>query len=508
MPEPARRPVRCVLVANRGEIAVRVLRACRHADLATATVFSEADRRSPHVWLADRAREIGPAPARDSYLSVEGILDAASRLGADAVHPGYGFLAEDADFAAAVEGAGLTWIGPPPEAIRAMGEKTAARRAMEAAGVPVIPGTVAALPDATAAAEAARAIGYPVLLKAAAGGGGRGMRVVGSESELPAAFQAAAREAAGAFGDPAVYLEKYLPEARHIEIQVVADDTGRTIHLGERECSLQRRHQKVLEEAPAPGLPEETRTEMGEVAVRAAQSVGYVGAGTVEFLLADDGAFYFLEMNTRIQVEHPVTEMVTGLDLVALQLSVAAGEPLPLTQEDVFFRGHAIECRLTAENPAAGFLPATGGIDRYHEPGGPGIRFDSGIEAGVQVTPHYDPLLAKCITWGRTRDEALARARAALDETVIGGVTTNLAFQRALLDEPVVQLGRVHTRTLEERAGDILAGMATRRGGGEPLAAALAAWRAHTAGRRPAEHRDSAARGTGWRAPTPWVWYR
>ncbi|HUP01609.1 MAG TPA: acetyl-CoA carboxylase biotin carboxylase subunit [Gemmatimonadota bacterium] len=508
-PAIAGRPFRRVLVANRGEIAVRILRGCRQAGLSTAAVYSAADRGSPHVRLADRAVEIGPAPARESYLRGERVLDAARRLEADAIHPGYGFLAESAAFAAAVEDAGLVWIGPPPEAIRAMGEKTAARRAMEAAGVVVVPGSTEVLADVPAAIAAAGRTGYPVLLKAAAGGGGTGMRVVRSERELEAAFQAATREAAGAFGDPALYLEKVIDEARHVEIQIVADTRGGTIHLGERECSLQRRHQKVLEEAPAPGLPPSIRARMGEVAIRAARAVGYVGAGTIEFLLAPDGTFHFLEMNTRIQVEHPVTEMVTGLDLVALQLSAAAGEPLPVGQEDVELAGHAVECRIAAEDPAAGFLPSTGTVTRYREPGGPGVRFDSGIAAGVTVGPHYDSLLAKLVVHGRTRNEALARARAALDETEIGGLTTNLSFQRALLDDPPVAAGRVHTRTLEARAGEILERMTGRRRSDEPLAAALAAWRADS-DRAAALAPPEPGRGdrSGWREAGRWVWYR
>jgi acetyl-CoA carboxylase biotin carboxylase subunit len=498
--------VRRVLVANRGEIAVRVIRACRDAGVETAAVYSSADGGSPHVWLADRAAEIGPPPARESYLDADRVLDAARRLEADAIHPGYGFLAENADFAEAVLEAGLVWIGPPPEAIRAMGEKTAARRAMEAAGVPVVPGTLEPMVDLAAARAAAASAGYPILLKAAAGGGGKGMRVVLSEEELAAAFRGAASEARSAFGDPAVYLESYLPSARHVEIQVVADSRGRVVHLGERECSLQRRHQKILEEAPAPWLDPPARAAMGEVAARAAAVVGYVGAGTVEFLLAPDGRFWFLEMNTRLQVEHPVTEMVTGLDLVRLQLSVAAGEALPFSQDEVSWTGHAIECRIAAEDAERGFLPATGTVEGYREPGGPGIRFDSGIAAGVRVTPYYDPLLAKCIAWGATRDEALARMARALAETEIDGVTTNLAFLRALLEEPAVREGRVDTRTLEARADEIRGRMVSRRAHDEPLAAALAALALHTRATAapPRLGPDPASR---WRAGARFVWY-
>ncbi len=503
--------LRRVLIANRGEIAVRVIRACHAAGLETVAVFSEVDRRSPHVWLADRAIEIGPAVAVDSYLSAERILDAADRSEADAVHPGYGFLAENASFAEAVEAAGLTWVGPPPRSIRIMGEKTSARRLMAAAEVPVIPGSLEPIDDLSAANVEANRIGYPVLLKAAAGGGGKGMRVVETETDLEPALAAASREAASAFGDAHVYMEKYLPEARHIEIQVLADATGHTIHLGERECSLQRRHQKVIEEAPAPGLSEERREHMGRVAIAAAQAVDYVGAGTVEFLMAPTDEFYFLEMNTRIQVEHPVTEMVTGVDLVGLQLAVAAGGALPLSQAEVELRGHAIECRIAAEDALGGFLPATGTVTSYREPGGPGVRFDSGIQAGVEITPHYDPLLAKCVGWGRTRSEALSRVDRALAATVIGGLTTNLGFLRALLADPMVVKGQVTTRTLESHAQAIVARMTDEAKSEEPLAAALAAWRKDTLSAAPRMSRAIAAASDGrakWRAGQSWVWYR
>jgi acetyl-CoA carboxylase biotin carboxylase subunit len=494
-----------VLVANRGEIAVRVLRACRDAGVPTVAVFSTADRGALHVRAAGEALEIGPAPARESYLAIEGILDAARRSGAGAVHPGYGFLAENAGFAEAVEAAGLIWIGPPPDAIRAMGEKTAARRAMEAAGVPVVPGTAEPLADVGAATQAARQAGYPVLLKAAAGGGGKGMRIVHDSDALAPAFAAASREALGAFGDASIYLEKYLAEARHVEIQILADRDGRTVHLGERECSLQRRHQKVVEESPAPGLDATTRERMGEVAVRAARAVGYVGAGTVEFLLAPDGSFWFLEMNTRLQVEHPVTESVTGIDLVAAQLSIAAGEDLPLAQEDVLLRGHAIECRIAAEDPARGFLPATGRIEAYREPGGPGVRVDSGVAAGSVVSPHYDPLLLKVISHGRDRPEALARMGRALAELEVVGVATNAGFQRALLAQPEVVAGRVHTRWLEDNAERVVETAADLRRQGEPLAAALAAWsRVEDGPRAPAPAPVAIERGR-WRSAARWT---
>ncbi|MFN2422124.1 MAG: acetyl/propionyl/methylcrotonyl-CoA carboxylase subunit alpha [Gemmatimonadota bacterium] len=499
-------PIRRVLIANRGEIAVRIIRACHDSGIEAVAIHSTADRRSPHVWLADRALEIGPAPASESYLDVERVLDAARRSDADAIHPGYGFLAENDDFATAVQAAGLVWIGPPPDAMRTMGEKTAARRAMQAAGVPVTPGTLEPATSLEALKAAADSAGYPVLLKAAAGGGGKGMRVVRSAEELPGALRAAASEARNAFGDPAVYLEKYVPSARHVEIQVMADGQGRAVHLGERECSLQRRHQKILEESPAPGLGPETRQAMGEVAVRAAHAVGYVGAGTVEFLLAADGTFWFLEMNTRLQVEHPVTEMVTGFDLVRLQLAIADGAALPFEQEDVAWNGHAIECRIAAEDAESGFLPATGEVVRYREPAGPGVRFDSGIAEGLPVTPYYDPLLAKCITWGATREDALARMERALAETEIGGVTTNLPFLRALLDDPGVRSGRVDTRYLEAHADRIRARIVERRADDEPLAAALASLARHAGAGRP--HRIAPVqRGSRWRAASRFVWY-
>ncbi|MGH7551267.1 MAG: acetyl-CoA carboxylase biotin carboxylase subunit [Gemmatimonadota bacterium] len=495
-----------MLIANRGEIAVRIIRACRRTGALPIAVYSPADRRAPHVELADMALEIGAPPARESYLSIERILEAARKAGADAVHPGYGFLAENAEFAEAVAGAGLTWVGPPPVAIRTMGEKTTARRKMKEAGVPVVPGTTKPLTEGEEARARAAEIGYPVLLKAAAGGGGRGMRRVDEEAGLEAALRSARGEAESAFGDPAVYLEKLVPEARHVEIQVFADREGRTVHLGERECSLQRRHQKVLEEAPAPGLDPATRERMGEAAVKAARAVGYEGAGTVEFLLGPDGGFWFLEMNTRIQVEHPVTEMTAGIDLVALQLRIAAGGSLPFVQRELELRGHAVECRIVAEDPAAGFRPSTGAITGYRPPAGPGVRFDSGIEAGVVVSPHYDPLLAKCVTWGRTREEALERMQGALAETVVEGVTTNIGLQRALLEEPEVREGRVHTRWLERNMDGILRRMAEARRPDEPLAAVLAAWSRQLERRIAAPVQDG-RRIAGWREGS-WVWYR
>jgi acetyl-CoA carboxylase biotin carboxylase subunit len=500
------RPLGRVLVANRGEIAVRVLRGCRDAGLPTAAVFSTPDAGACHVRAAERAAEIGPGPARESYLAADRILDAARRLGAGSVHPGYGFLAENAAFAEAVERAGLVWIGPPPAAIRAMGEKTAARRAMQAGGVPVVPGTVEPVAEPRAALAAAEETGFPVLLKAAAGGGGKGMRVVEGAAELEGAFAAASREAQAAFGDPALYLERYIPEARHVEIQILADGSGRAIHLGERECSLQRRHQTVLEEGPAPGFPAATRERMGAVAVRAAEAVGYVGAGTVEFLLAPDDSFWFLEMNTRLQVEHPVTEMVTGIDLVRAQLAIAAGGALPIAQDQVRLTGHALECRIAAEDPGRGFLPSTGRILAYAEPAGPGIRVDSGVAAGSEVSPHYDPLLLKLIAHGRDRAEALARMEGALAELEIGGVRTNAGFHRALLAQEAVREGRVHTRWLETHASEVLDAERSMRRDSEPLAAALAAWLQAERPPLASPRGPTAENGrAGWRAAARWT---
>jgi acetyl-CoA carboxylase, biotin carboxylase subunit len=432
--------VKRVLVANRGEIACRVIRACHDEGLEAVAVFSEADHSSPHVQAADLAIEIGPAPSRDSYLNVPRLLAAAAASGADAVHPGYGFLSERAHFAEAVAGAGLVWIGPPADAIRAMGEKTEARRRMEAAGVPVVPGTLDPLTDAAEALAVAERVGYPVMLKAAAGGGGKGMRRVTDGASLPAAFRSAASEAQSAFGDDAVYLEKFIERPRHVEVQVMADSHGHVIHVGERECSVQRRHQKLIEESPSPVVDAELRARMGEAAVQAARAVGYRSAGTIEFLLAPDGTFYFLEMNTRIQVEHPVTELVYGVDLVREQLRVAAGAPLGIA-EGLVPRGHAIECRITAEDPHGGFLPATGRLSYLRLPSGPGVRWDGGIETGTEVGLHYDPLLAKLIVWAETRDDAIRRMRRALDELLIVGLPTSQAFHRRVMDDATFRSG-------------------------------------------------------------------
>ncbi len=441
-----------VLVANRGEIAVRVIQACRELGLGAVAVYSEPDRLAPHVLLADQAVPLGPAPASESYLDVDALLEAADRTGAGAVHPGYGFLAENADFAARVETSELVWIGPPSSAIAAMGDKTEARSRMAEAGVPVIPGSGEAVADAGAAAEAASEIGYPVMLKAAAGGGGKGMRVVEDPDDMASAFQGAHNEARQAFGDGRVYLERYLESPRHVEIQVLADDHGTTVHLGERECSIQRRHQKLIEEAPSPALDGATREEMGRVAVAAAEAVDYRSAGTVEFLY-QDGEFFFLEMNTRIQVEHPVTEMVTGVDLVQEQLRIAAGEPLGWEPDPAWPRGHAIECRISGEDPAGGFLPSSGRIERLRVPTGPGVRWDSGIEAGFEVGLHYDPLLAKLVVHAPDRDAAIRRMRRALGQLQIDGLSTTQPFHLAVMEEEDFRAGRLGIDYVDRHPG-------------------------------------------------------
>jgi acetyl-CoA carboxylase biotin carboxylase subunit len=451
------RPFRRVLVANRGEIALRVIRACRERGLGTVAVCSDADAAALHVRMADRAERIGPPPPRESYLDGAKVIAAAQRSGADAIHPGYGFLSENAAFAQAVVDAGLVFIGPPPAAMRAMGEKTAARRAMKTAGVPIVPGVVDAIDDPRELAKIAAEAGYPVMLKAAGGGGGKGIRIVQSEAELLPAFERARSEAESSFKSSAVYLEKFLPQAHHVEIQVVADAHGRVIHLGERECSMQRRHQKVIEESPSPLVTPELRSAMGAAAVRAAAAVGYVNAGTIEFLVTDARDFYFLEMNTRLQVEHPVTEMVTGLDLVELQLRVAAGEPLPLAQTDVAWRGHAIEARICAEVPERGFAPAIGRVSRLDLPGGPGVRLDSGLFPGLEVSVHYDSMLAKLIVHGATRAQAVERMERALSETRIAGVASNVAFLRRLVACDPFRSGRYHTKTIEQSLDALLA---------------------------------------------------
>ncbi|MBE7474222.1 MAG: acetyl-CoA carboxylase biotin carboxylase subunit [Anaerolineae bacterium] len=472
-----------VLIANRGEIAVRIIRACREMGIRTVAVYSQADAAALHTRLADEAVLLGPAPANESYLRGDRIIAAALQTGCQAIHPGYGFLAENAKFAAAVIEAGLTFIGPSPEVIRLMGSKTAARELMQAAGVPVAPGYHAESGGAEEQGSrgerspkrsfdnrqenkglegkdegflaAAEEIGYPLLVKAVAGGGGKGMRLVSTATELPNALQSARREALHAFGDERVYLEKYLAQPRHIEFQILADAHGHVVHLFERECSLQRRHQKIIEETPSPLLTrdETLRQRMGQAAVAAAQAVNYVNAGTIEFLVDAQGNFYFLEMNTRLQVEHPITELVTGLDLVKWQLRIAAGEKLPFTQADLSQRGHALECRIYAEDPANDFLPATGRVLYLVEPAGPGVRVDSGLVRGDEVTPHYDPLLAKLIVLGENRPEAIQKMAAALRQYVLLGVTTNLTFLRDLLAHESFQRGETTTGLIEQHFG-------------------------------------------------------
>ena len=439
-----------VLIANRGEIALRIMRACEELGLATVAVYSEADAAAPHVARAGRAVCIGPAPSAESYLNIPRIVEAARTTGADAVHPGYGFLAENAAFARAVEEAGLTFIGPSPEAIAAMGDKTLARRTVVAAGVPVVPAVDEPASGEHAVAEQARALGYPILVKAAAGGGGKGMRVVRDAAELPAAFAAAAREALSAFGDDRVFLERYVERPRHVEIQLLADAHGNIVHLGERECSVQRRHQKLVEESPSPAVGEDLRRRMAEAAVAAARSVAYRGAGTVEFLLDARGQFYFLEMNTRLQVEHPVTEWVYGVDLVQAQLRVAAGEKLWLRQRDLRRRGHAIECRICAEDPAQQFLPRPGRIALLREPQAPGVRVDSGIRQDYEVPLYYDPMLSKLSVWAETRDAACDRMAWALRDYVLLGCTTNVAFLRDVVSHPAFRRGDTHTHFIDE----------------------------------------------------------
>ena len=450
-------PFSKVLVANRGEIAVRVFRTLRELGIGTVAVYSEADRGSLHVSAADEAYLIGPGAPAESYLNEERLLDVAARAGAEAVHPGYGFLAENAGFARAVEGAGLVWIGPPPDAIEVMGSKTAARARMTAAGVPVVPGTTEPVISPDDVVRLGEELGWPIAIKAAAGGGGKGLRVVHDPEEAERAFESAQREGEAYFADPTVYVERYLDDPRHVEVQVLADAHGNVIHLGERDCTIQRRHQKLVEETPSPAVDDELRERIGGIAVEAARAVEYRSAGTIEGLLSREGEYFFLEMNTRIQVEHTVTEMATSLDLVREQVLIAAGEPLWLRQEDVRLTGHAIECRINAEDPSKGFLPSPGRITSYREPGGPGVRVDSGVTAGSEIPALYDPLVAKLIVQGVNREHARRRMLRALDEFEIGGITTLLGFHRALLEHPCFAEGAtchgiVESEELAERA--------------------------------------------------------
>ncbi len=462
-----------ILIANRGEIAVRVIRACRDLGIESVAVYSEADRAALHVREADYAVAVGPPPAAESYLNIDRILDAARRTGAEAIHPGYGFFSENAGFARAVQGAGLVFIGPHPESIEKMGDKVESRKLMAAAGVPIVPGSPGTLDGEAAVLKAAREIGFPIMVKAAAGGGGKGLRLVENEKDLALVVRTVASEAKSSFGDGRLYVEKFLERPRHIEVQVLADRHGNTVHLFERECSIQRRHQKVVEESPSPFLTPEMRTQMGEVAVRAARAVDYVSAGTVEFLVDADRNFYFLEMNTRIQVEHPVTEMVTGVDLVRAQIEIAAGAALPFKQGGLRQHGAAIECRIYAEDPAQNFVPAPGRIETLRFPGGPGIRNDAGVYAGAEVPVFYDPMISKLAAWGIDRNQAIDRMRRALGEFVISGeLRTNLEFHRWIVNHPRFLAGDFDTHFIEQEYHPAAAGTG---GDGARLAAMLLA---------------------------------
>jgi acetyl-CoA carboxylase biotin carboxylase subunit len=454
---------RKVLVANRGEIALRVIRACRELEIPTVAVFSTADRESLHVRLADESVCIGPPPPAQSYNYIARLISAAEITGADAIHPGYGFLSENAHFAEVCEASKFTFIGPTPEMIRKMGDKVEARVTMRAAGLPVVPGSPGAIDDVDEAASLAKDIGYPVIIKAAAGGGGRGMRVAWDEKQLRLGFGIARAEAGAAFSNNAVYIEKYIARPRHIEFQLFGDGQGNVIHLGERECSVQRNHQKLIEEAPSPFLNDETRRMIGALAVQGAQSIGYRNAGTMEFLFDQDGSFYFMEMNTRIQVEHPVTEEVTGLDLVKEQIRVAAGEPLSRTQEEIEWRGHAIECRINAEDPDHNFRPSPGTITYTYKPGGPGLRLDSHVYSGYTVPPNYDSMIGKLIAYGKDRPEALRRMQIALEEMIMEGISTTIPFHRRALADERFQKGDLDTHFVEHLLGQ------TREGAGAAL---------------------------------------
>ena len=442
--------IKKLLIANRGEIAVRIIRACKELGIDTVAVFSEADREALHVQMADEAFCIGPKLSKDSYLNITNIVSVAKMTGADAIHPGYGFLAENADFAELCEEVNVTFVGPTADAISKMGTKDVARETMQQAGVPIVPGSKGIIEDIEGAVSLARDIGYPVIIKATAGGGGKGIRVARTEEELINGIKITQQEAATAFGNPGVYIEKYIQDFRHVEIQVLADTHGNTIHLGERDCSIQRRLQKLLEETPSPALDEGIREQMGQAAVKAAEAVKYTGAGTVEFIYDyREQKFYFMEMNTRIQVEHPVTEMVTGVDLIKEQIRVASGEKLTLTQDEVTFNGWAIECRINAENPEKNFMPSPGKIEMYLPPGGLGVRVDSAAYPGYSIPPYYDSMIAKVITYGKTREEAVSRMKRALSEFVIEGVHTTIPFHLKLLEHETFVSGEFNTKFLE-----------------------------------------------------------
>jgi acetyl-CoA carboxylase biotin carboxylase subunit len=465
-----------ILIANRGEIAVRVIRACREMGIGAVAVYSDADRASLHVRLADEAYLIGPPPSAQSYLNVDRIIETAKTAGAEAIHPGYGFLSENPEFALRCEQERLVFIGPSSQAIRAMGGKTAGRSLAAKAGVPVVPGATRELSDQEVL-QAVKEIGLPVVIKAIAGGGGKGMRIVTTEADLAGAIRAARSEASSSFGNPSVYVERYLGGARHIEMQILADGKGHVVYLGERECSLQRRHQKVVEESPSPFVDADLRARMGEAAVKLAKAAGYTNAGTMEFLVDSNRNLYFLELNARLQVEHPVTEMVTGLDLVKEQIRIAVGEPISVRQDDIRLRGHAIECRIYAEDPFNNFMPSPGRIHTLRSPSGPGIRVDSGIYEGCEVPIHYDPIISKLIAWGHDRDEAIRRMRRALGEYVILGVKTSIPFHRRILDDPQVLAGEIHTQFLE---GWLAKGMAEAKGNLAEIALVAGALYLHT----------------------------
>jgi acetyl-CoA carboxylase, biotin carboxylase subunit len=445
-----------ILIANRGEIALRVIRACKELGVQTVAVYSEADRESLHVRFADDDVCIGPPPARESYLNIPRLIAAAEITGADAIHPGYGFLAENAEFAETCAASNIAFIGPTAEQIRVMGDKASARRAMQAVGVPIVPGSPGPVEDVDEALRFAVDIGFPVIIKASAGGGGKGMRVAADPEDFARAFQLARSEALSAFGNGDVYVEKYLARPRHIEFQIMGDSHGNAIHLGERDCSVQRRHQKLIEEAPSPAMTPELRKAMGDAAVRGAKAINYVGAGTIEMLLNEDNSFYFMEMNTRIQVEHPVTEMLTGIDLVKEQIRVAAGERLSVTTLPPL-RGHVIECRVNAEDPARNFQPSPGRIDVFHPPGGPGVRLDTHVYTGYSVPPYYDSLLAKLICQGRDRDEAIRRMQIALESFIVEGVTTTIPFLARVMHNAEFQAGKVDTKFLEREGAALIA---------------------------------------------------
>ena len=441
--------IKKILIANRGEIAVRIIRACREMGIETVAVYSEADRDALHTQLADEAVCIGPAPSKDSYLSMDRIISATIITGADAIHPGFGFLSENSKFAKLCEDCGITFIGPDSDVISRLGNKQEARNTMTSAGVPVIPGSTEAIYDVETGAKTAAEIGYPVIVKAALGGGGKGMRVADTPEEFENAFQTAQKETEMAFGDNTMYIEHFVENPRHIEFQILADKYGNVIHLGERDCSIQRNHQKMIEEAPSAALSSKLRKKMGEAAVKAAKAAGYVNAGTIEFLLENNDAFYFMEMNTRIQVEHPVTEWVTGIDLIKEQIRIADGQKLSFTQQDIEINGHAIECRINAENPEKGFRPSPGTITDLHLPGGKGIRVDSAIYSGCSISPYYDSMVAKLIVWAKNRDEAIQKMQSALGEVIIEGIDTNVDYLYELLNNPVYQSGEFNVNFID-----------------------------------------------------------